>query len=142
MTTLAAARVITPDRVLEPGVVEIDRGRIVTVAPTSGPVPPRTLAPGFVDLHIHFPQIDVIGSPAVGLLPWLNNYTFPQESRFSDEAHCSELATFFLDELLRHEERVFPVPNIDVHFLVVRNRVFRFGRRLGLGSEEDAPGLV
>jgi len=53
MTTLAAARVITPDRVLEPGVVEIDRGRIVTVAPTSGPVPPRTLAPGFVDLQVN-----------------------------------------------------------------------------------------
>ena len=55
-----------------------------------------------MDLHIHFPQIDVIGSPAAGLLPWLENYTFPHESRFSDEAHCSELATFFLDELLRH----------------------------------------
>src|SRR5207245_11454005 len=53
MTTLAAARVITPDRVLEPGVVEIDAGRIVTVAPTSGPVPDRTLAPGFVDLQVN-----------------------------------------------------------------------------------------
>ena len=60
------------------------------------------IAPGFVDLHIHFPQIDVIGSPAAGLLPWLENYTFPQESRFVDEVHCSDLATFFLDELLRH----------------------------------------
>ena len=60
------------------------------------------IAPGFVDLHIHFPQVDVIGSPAAGLLPWLENYTFPQESKFSDEAHSNELATFFLDELLRH----------------------------------------
>src|SRR6478735_3874374 len=65
-------------------------------------LPGAIIAPGFVDLHIHFPQIDVIGSPAAGLLPWLENYTFPQESRFSSEAHCSELATFFLDELLRH----------------------------------------
>jgi N-acetylglucosamine-6-phosphate deacetylase len=53
MTTLAAARVVTPDRVLEPGVVEIDHGRIVTTAPTSGPVPPRTLVPGFVDLQVN-----------------------------------------------------------------------------------------
>jgi guanine deaminase len=60
------------------------------------------IAPGFVDLHIHFPQVDVIGSPAAGLLPWLENYTFPQESKFSNEAHSNELATFFLDELLRH----------------------------------------
>ncbi len=53
MTALAAARVITPDRVLEPGLVEIDGGRIVTVAPASGPVPPRTLVPGFVDLQVN-----------------------------------------------------------------------------------------
>lgn len=65
-------------------------------------LPGAIIAPGFVDLHIHFPQIDVIGSPAAGLLPWLENYTFPHESRFSHEAHCSEQAIFFLDELLRH----------------------------------------
>jgi len=65
-------------------------------------LPGRIIAPGFIDLHIHFPQTDVIGSPADGLLPWLENYTFPHESRFADEAHAQELATFFLDELLRH----------------------------------------
>ncbi len=27
-------------------------------------LPGRIIAPGFVDLHIHFPQTDVIGSPA------------------------------------------------------------------------------
>ena len=65
-------------------------------------LPGRIIAPGFIDLHIHFPQTDVIGSPAAGLLPWLETYTFPHESRFSDEAHAQELAIFFLDELLRH----------------------------------------
>jgi guanine deaminase len=65
-------------------------------------LPGRILAPGFIDLHIHFPQLDVIGSPAPGLLPWLENYTFPHESRFADAAHAKELASFFLDELQRH----------------------------------------
>jgi guanine deaminase len=65
-------------------------------------LPGRIIAPGFIDLHIHFPQTDVIGSPASGLLPWLEQYTFPHESRFSEEAHAQELATFFLDELMRH----------------------------------------
>jgi KDO2-lipid IV(A) lauroyltransferase len=51
-------------------------------------LPGRLLAPGFVDLHLHFPQIDVIGSPAEGLLPWLENYTFPHESRFGDAAYA------------------------------------------------------
>jgi guanine deaminase len=62
----------------------------------------RIIAPGFIDLHIHFPQLDVIGSPAESLLPWLENYTFPHESRFADAAHARELAVFFVDELLRH----------------------------------------
>ena len=60
------------------------------------------IAPGFVDMHIHYAQTDVIGSPADGLLPWLNHYTFPQETRFADPAHASEVASFFFDELLRH----------------------------------------
>ena len=64
--------------------------------------PGRIIAPGFVDLHVHYPQIDVIGSPASGLLPWLENYTFPQEGRFVDPVHSAEVATFFLDELLRN----------------------------------------
>ncbi|MES2483845.1 MAG: guanine deaminase [Pseudomonadota bacterium] len=65
-------------------------------------LPGRLLAPGFIDLHVHFPQTDVIGSPAEGLLPWLENYTFPHESRFADPAYAQEVAQVFLDELLRH----------------------------------------
>src|SRR4051812_2926641 len=57
------------------------------------PLPGRILAPGFIDLHVHFPQTDVIGSPAEGLLPWLENYTFPHEARFSDPAYAAGVAT-------------------------------------------------
>lgn len=64
--------------------------------------PGRILAPGFVDLHVHFPQTDVIGSPADGLLPWLENYTFPHESRFAQPEYADEVAGFFVDELLRN----------------------------------------
>ena len=65
-------------------------------------LPGRIIAPGFVDLHVHYPQIDVIGSPASGLLPWLENYTFPRESRYADSDHSAEAAGFFLTELLRN----------------------------------------
>lgn len=61
----------------------------------------RLIVPGFIDLHIHYPQTDVIGSPAEGLLPWLAQYTFPHESRFADPAHARAVARFFCDELLR-----------------------------------------
>jgi len=64
--------------------------------------PGRLIAPGFVDLHIHYPQTDVIGAPADGLLPWLENYTFPHEQRFVDPAYSAEVADFFLAELLRN----------------------------------------
>jgi len=62
----------------------------------------RIIAPGFVDLHIHYPQTSVIGSPADGLLPWLENYTFPEEKRFEAPEYCAEAATFFIAELLRN----------------------------------------
>jgi guanine deaminase len=65
-------------------------------------LPGRIIAPGFIDLHIHFPQTDVIGSPSEGLLPWLEDYTFPHESRYSDPAHSDAMATVFLGELARH----------------------------------------
>ena len=64
--------------------------------------PGRLIAPGFVDMHVHYPQTDVIGSPAEGLLPWLENYTFPHESRFADPAYATEVAKVFLDELQRN----------------------------------------
>ncbi|SAL25581.1 guanine deaminase [Caballeronia terrestris] len=60
----------------------------------------KLIVPGFIDSHIHYPQTDMIASPAPGLLPWLNTYTFPTERAFSDPAHARETASFFLDELL------------------------------------------
>ncbi|MCS4510392.1 guanine deaminase [Xylophilus ampelinus] len=65
-------------------------------------LPGRILAPGFVDMHIHYPQTDIVGAPAEGLLPWLETYTFPHESRFDDSAFAAEVACFFADELLRN----------------------------------------
>ena len=65
-------------------------------------LPGRIIAPGFVDMHIHFPQLDVIGSPADGLLPWLENYTFPEEARFTAPEYCAQAASFFIAELLRN----------------------------------------
>ena len=65
-------------------------------------LPGRIIAPGFVDMHIHYPQTDVIGAPAEGLLPWLENYTFPHEKRFSAPDYAADIATFFIAELLRN----------------------------------------
>lgn len=64
--------------------------------------PGRIIAPGFVDLHSHYPQANVIGSPADGLLPWLEQYTFPEENRFSAPDYCAQAAAFFVAEMLRN----------------------------------------
>jgi len=64
--------------------------------------PGRIIAPGFVDLHSHYPQTNVIGSPAEGLLPWLENYTFPEEKRFAAQEYSAQAAMFFIAELLRN----------------------------------------
>ncbi len=64
--------------------------------------PGRIIAPGFVDMHVHYPQIDVIGSPADGLLPWLEHYTFPEEKRYIAGEYAAQSATFFIAELLRN----------------------------------------
>lgn len=97
----------------EDGLLIVEDGRIkaagdhaalvATLPPGLEPVDYRgkVIAPGFIDTHLHYPQTDMIASPAPGLLPWLETYTFPSERRFEDPAHARATAEFFLDELLR-----------------------------------------
>ena len=43
------------------------------------------IIPGFVDIHLHAPQINNIGLGVdLELLDWLNTYTFPEESKYKD----------------------------------------------------------
>jgi guanine deaminase len=60
------------------------------------------LLPGFVDTHVHAPQLDVIASYGTELLDWLQSYTFPAEARWADPAHARRSARRFVRELLAH----------------------------------------
>ena len=60
------------------------------------------ILPGFVDGHAHYPQMNVIASFGAKLIDWLNNFTFPEEAKFSDRSYASGIAKFFLSELLRN----------------------------------------
>ncbi|WP_374426938.1 guanine deaminase [Ideonella dechloratans] len=62
----------------------------------------RLILPGFVDTHVHCPQLDVIASYGATLLDWLQTYTFPAEQRFADPAVARAGAELFLDALLAH----------------------------------------
>jgi len=60
----------------------------------------KLLVPGFVDTHVHYPQVDVIASHGTQLLQWLETYTFPTEQQFDNPEIAKETAAFFLDELI------------------------------------------
>ncbi|TDP71497.1 guanine deaminase [Roseateles toxinivorans] len=62
----------------------------------------RLILPGFIDTHVHSPQLDVIASYGTELLDWLNTYTFPAERRYADPAVAEQGAAMFLDALLSH----------------------------------------
>jgi guanine deaminase len=63
---------------------------------------PHLILPGFIDAHVHMPQMQVIASFGAELLDWLNTYTFPEETRFRDTQHGRRIARLFLDETIRH----------------------------------------
>jgi len=86
-----------------------ERGRIAGATPQQpGPdwAPDdqrgRLLLPGFIDSHVHCPQLDVIASWGSGLLDWLQTYTFPAERRHAEPAIAAAAAERFLDALLAH----------------------------------------
>ncbi|HSP14915.1 MAG TPA: guanine deaminase [Thermoanaerobaculia bacterium] len=60
------------------------------------------IAPGFIDTHLHAPQLEMIGSYGGRLLEWLNRYTFPTEAKFADPEHASKIARALFSELLRN----------------------------------------
>jgi len=99
---------------LEDGFVRTSEGRITGVGPwdrrppsgTGEEVvnlgPDKLLTPGFVDTHLHAPQLQMIGSYGGHLLEWLNQYTFPTEARFVDDDYARRIATALFDDLLRN----------------------------------------
>lgn len=89
-------------------------GRIEAVQAASDPLPPawsdvsvqdhrgQLILPGFIDTHVHCPQLDVIASYGTELLDWLNTYTFPAERRYADPQVSQDGARRFLNALWAH----------------------------------------
>lgn len=60
------------------------------------------IMPGFIDAHLHFPQMPVMGAHGAQLLPWLEKYIFPAEAAYQDRAHAEQRAPIFWKELWAH----------------------------------------
>ncbi len=62
----------------------------------------RLLVPAMNDLHVHAPQYRNHGMAMdMELLPWLNTYTFPEESKYKDTAYAKRMYSRFVRDLWR-----------------------------------------
>ncbi|WP_421911953.1 guanine deaminase [Marinobacter sp.] len=98
----------------EDGLLVVEDGMVVEVGMAESLLPSLSseievvhyenalITPGFVDTHIHYPQVGIIGSYGAQLLDWLETYTFPCEGQFDDARHAHAQADIFLRELLRN----------------------------------------
>ena len=89
------------------------------------------IVPGFIDCHVHYPQVDVMASYGTQLLDWLERYTFPEERKFAVRAHADGVASHFLDRLLEHGTTTAAVfctvhpQSVDAFFDAARHRNLR-----------------
>lgn len=100
-------------RYIPDGLLVLDRGRVKELGTYESlrnkyseiPVisyPGMLIMPGFIDTHIHFPQMEIMAAYGEQLLDWLNKYTFPTEAKFKDKTYAQQVAVAFLEELLRN----------------------------------------
>ncbi|MGL4883247.1 MAG: guanine deaminase, partial [Waterburya sp.] len=93
--------------------------------------PDKLITPGLIDLHVHYPQTEMIAAYGEQLLQWLDKYTFPTEAKFQDAEYARKIAAFFLDELLRNGTTtavvlttIFP-QSVEVLFTEAQHRQMR-----------------
>jgi guanine deaminase len=97
----------------EDALVIMEAGKITAVGPHDAlrqslpddvePVayPDALLTAGFIDTHVHYPQVEMIAAHGEQLLEWLTKYTFPAEMKFDDPEYAAAAARLFMQELLR-----------------------------------------
>jgi guanine deaminase len=124
-------------------VVAMANGRIVDCGPAAAVLarlPPETpvtrydhalISAGFIDAHVHYPQLPIIGAGGKPLLEWLTAHTFPAESRFADRDYALPIAARYLAENVRHgitSAAVFctvHAPSVDALFEAAQARGMR-----------------
>lgn len=103
----------------DPGMLSIVQGGYLTLDPDgriksiSENLPPEAkkepivdygdslILQSFADMHLHGPQYPQVGMGMdLQLLPWLNTYTFPAESRFSDPQYARKVYRKLAAELI------------------------------------------
>lgn len=106
----------TPERsrfeVLENGYIAVEDGVVAGVAANLSSLGCEgaevtdfgdcLLIPAMNDMHVHASQYRNQGiAMDLELLPWLENYTFPEEMKYTDEAYASRMYSRFVRDLWR-----------------------------------------
>jgi len=50
------------------------------------------ILPGFIDTHIHYPQMNIIGGYGARLMDWLDKYAFPAEIAYAEQPYAEAQA--------------------------------------------------
>ena len=97
--------------VMPDGYIAVENGTVIGVyeqLPASLAGQPVTdfgdklLIPAMNDIHVHAPQYRNLGiAMDLELLPWLDNYTFPEESKYSDTEYAERMYRRFVRDLWR-----------------------------------------
>ena len=98
--------------VLENGYVAVEDGRVVGISTDLSSLGcdeqmvtdfgDCLLIPAMNDMHVHAPQYRNQGiAMDMELLPWLENYTFPEEKKYADTAYAERMYRRFVRDLWR-----------------------------------------
>lgn len=88
-----------PHRPPEPGFVRVDGGRIAELGRGAPPEkaslgsPKSVISPGFIDAHVHLPQIDAVGCDGLELFEWLERVVFPAEGWWGRGGAAADVRT-------------------------------------------------
>ena len=93
--------------VFENGYIAVENGKVLGVANSLDELNVqgaevidfgnKLLIPAMNDMHVHAPQVHNQGvAMDLELLPWLQNYTFPEESKYADTAYAERMYRRFI----------------------------------------------
>lgn len=93
--------------VYENGYIAVENGKVIGVSTNLSELDcqnaeiidfgDKLLIPAMNDMHVHAPQVHNQGvAMDLELLPWLQNYTFPEESKYADVEYAERMYRRFL----------------------------------------------
>ncbi len=98
---------VDPHLAPPPGWLRIAGGAIAEIGEGDPPEradaggPDRLITPGFIDAHLHLPQIDSVGCDGLDLLRWLDEVVYPAEGRWADPSFADAQAWSAYRRLIR-----------------------------------------